>query len=79
MGEKFVEITSLVPEVSQVDRNGPWIFKMGKRQLWSLYYSTMARMVPWNTLETCQNQPFKNSEITTLVLVNYINQTDPFI
>ena len=52
---------------------------MGKRQLWSLYYSHMARMVPWKYFGNLSQPTLKNPEITKMVLVNLLNQTDPFL
>ena len=42
----FQEVTSLVPEVSQVGRNGPWIFKNGKKTTMVLILFTYGKIDP---------------------------------
>lgn len=38
LNKTFYQVASLVPEVSQMAKQVPRVFKIGKILLWSLYY-----------------------------------------
>ena len=69
LGWKFWRIYMFGPWVSQVGKIGPWISKIGNYQKWSLYYYTMASLVPCEYFGNNTNQVPKLQIIYILVLV----------